>query len=420
MDTASARVAQLDDVLRGLPHQYRNKARLRRDVADLLQSCRTLQPQIKSFSANGASSTLFYLYGVLPINYSGNTYNIPVTIYFDPPYPDRPPRCFVTPTEGMALKNNHPHVDQGGMVYAPCLTSWSSHNSHLSELIAVLTSLFAQNPPVYSTASSSRPTPSRPAASPGQHAVQGAFEAIGSIFSGGSSQANRPASHPAAVPVNAVPVTAVPVARPYAQQQQPVATVVATPVVRSAHAEREALTNEVTSLLRDRWPCVVEPLTKELEEQVARKSDLQNASASLEREAAKLTEAVVKAQGQEKDLRDMEAELRASVEAEANREELDTDQIINSLDADRRQVLDILAEELALEELLTALDELLAAKKITSDDFMREVRDVSRRQFMCKMMRQKAAKAVAGACGQSADQVTSAAPGRTGAALVTA
>jgi len=421
MDTA-ARVAQLDAVLRELPHNYQNRARLRRDVAESLQSCRTLQPQIKAFAANGTNSTLFYLYGVLPIDYSGNTYNIPVTIYFDPPYPEKPPRCFVTPTAGMALKTNHPHVDQGGMVYAPCLTSWSSRSSHITELIAVLTSVFAQNPPVYSTAAGSRPAST--AASQGQNAVQGAFEAIGSYL--------RPAQP---VPATASPVTAVPVARPlarpYAQPQQPVATVAATVVAtvataataaaaRSAHADREALTNEVTSLLRNRWPCVVEPLTKELEEQLARKSDLHNAASSLDRETAKLMEAVEKAQGQEKDLRDMEVELRASVEAEANSEELDSDQVINSLDPDRRQVLDILAEELALEELLTALDELLSANKITSDDFMREVRDVSRRQFMCKVMRQKAAKAVASACSQSVNPVTSAATGRTEAAPVAA
>ncbi|CAE8589745.1 unnamed protein product, partial [Polarella glacialis] len=139
-------------VLRQVPYQYQQRDRLRSDAVQLIRSCHTLVPQTGNFSGNGRSVTLFYLYGVLPITYSGNTYNIPVTIYFDPPYPRQPPRCFVTPTAGMALKSQHPNVDQGGMVYLPYLSSWSESSSTLPELVRLLTFAFGEQPPVYSTA----------------------------------------------------------------------------------------------------------------------------------------------------------------------------------------------------------------------------------------------------------------------------
>ncbi|CAJ1421335.1 unnamed protein product, partial [Effrenium voratum] len=320
---------------------------------------------------------LFYLYGVLPISYHGNTYNIPVTIYFDPPYPQQPPRCFVTPTSGMALKPNHSHVDAGGMIYLPYLSSWSERSSTLPEMVQHMTSSFSSSPPVYSTTTAARPTAEQQAAQSGQGALSGVFNFLGNLTGGQAS----------ASPTPVVTATAVPV------QAQPVATVVATPVPR--RNEKEELAKAVTATLKERWPSVVEPLAEDLRQQLDRKKELQKAQKELEQEETKMKDAVHQAAGQKAQLAKMELELRAFLEAEAGLEH-DPDAALNSLDADRRQVLDCLSEEMALEELLTALDELLAEKKIAAADFMREVREVSRRQFLCKMMRQKAAKAVAG------------------------
>lgn len=349
MDQWAERLRVLDETLRKVPYQYAQQQRLRGDVAALLQECSSLKPGADTFSANGRQVKLFYLYGVLPITYSGNTYNIPVTIYFDPPYPVQGPRCFVTPTAGMAIKPNHGSVDAGGMIYIPYLTSWTSQGSNLRELITVLTSIFSSAPPVYSTGSAPTSRPAQPVAT-----------------------------------VSAIPASS---ARP----AQPVATVVATPVVAQPW---QSVASEVTALVQERWPQVVEPLSKELAEQLIRRSDLEKATEALGRESDKLKEAVEKANRQEEEFRNLAAELETSVEAEAGRGELDPDEVLQSLDAHKRQVLDCVAEEMACDELLSAFDELLGHKKINLDDFMREVRDVSRRQFMCKMVRQKAAKVI--------------------------
>lgn len=358
MDQRAERLRVLDETLQKVPYQYAQLQRLRGDVANLLGECSSLKPGAETFSANGRQVKLFYLYGVLPITYGGNTYNIPVTIYFDPPYPAQGPRCFVTPTAGMAIKPNHSNVDAGGMIYMPYLSSWTPQGSNLCELITILTSIFSSAPPVHSTGSASSSRPPQP---------------VATVAAAPVSNAARPAL--------------------------PVATVVATPVVAQPRQEelRVSRASEVAALLQERWSQVVEPLSKELQEQLARRSELEKATEVLGREAEKMKEAVAKANRQEEEFRNLAAELQSFVEAEARRGELDPDKVLESLHAHKRQVLDCVAEEMACDELLTAFDELLGQKKINLDDFMREVRDVSRRQFMCKIIRQKATRVIADA-----------------------
>jgi ESCRT-I complex subunit TSG101 len=128
---------------------YQNTARLRQDVAALLYNCATLRPNVGSFQSGPGMITLFYLSGVIPITYSGANYNIPVTIYLDPPYPNQPPRVFVTPTADMAIKPNHKSVDMNGRVYLPELTRWNSYSSNLVSIVGVLSSIFSHEPPVH-------------------------------------------------------------------------------------------------------------------------------------------------------------------------------------------------------------------------------------------------------------------------------
>lgn len=405
---ASARIAKLNEVLAKVPYQYQNHSRLKNDVAALLKTCQTLQPQIGTFSGPGRQVTLFYLYGVLPITYNGATYNIPVTIYFDPPYPAQPPRCFVTPSQGMALKPAHPHVDSGGMIYIPYLNGWNATSSTLTELAGYLTSTFSTAPPVYSTgaaASASRPAgaastatatataTSFPAAAAAAQPESGpsVFSAVGSalggLFGGRSEQPPQPP-------------------QPQAQPAQPVATVTATPVatvtaIPIPRNRKEQLVLSVTQALRDRWTPVLEPMVSDITKQLAKQRELEAAAKAAEEGLRSVKASAEKAEEQESKLRESQAEMQAFVTLNAGRE-ADPDELREELDPDKRQVLDCLAEEHALEEFLVGLDELLQAHKISTEDFLREVRDVSRRQFLCRVQRQKSMAAIAKAAGVAA------------------
>jgi len=375
MDQSAARLAKLEEVLSQLPPRYSDKRRLRNDVAALLRQCQTLQPVVGTFSGNGRQVCLFYLHGVLPINYNGAAYNIPVTIYFDDHYPRGPPRCFVTPSKGMALKPQHSMVDSGGMVYLPYLSNWNQHSS-LTELTGLITSAFSSAPPVYATAQA-------PAQQP--DAASAMWSAMAGFFGGGQPP-NQPQGQPSGRPQMAQPVAAA----QQTQSQQPVATVTAVPVPTNC---KEQLALEVTQALRDRWRFVVEPLVEDLNQQKKLHGDLEKAVQVVREDLQELKLEADRSMEHEAGLREAEGRLSAFVEANTGRE-MDPDTLRDEADPDTRQVLDCLSEECALEEFLAAVDEMLTERKITTEDFLREIRDVSRRQFMCRQLRQKCTAAL--------------------------
>jgi|Transcript_82442 ESCRT-I complex subunit TSG101 len=331
MDThVVARLSKLDEVLNQTRADYQNRERLRADVASLLRTCHTLQPRSGSFSNGGRSVELFYLYGVLPIAYKGAEYNVPVTVYFDQAYPKQPPRCFVTPTPGMALKAGHPHVDEGGMVHVPYLTSWKEKTSTLTELVALVTSAFSAAPPVYATAVQPKPTMSSPPPQVEGGGATGSTEASGRsrIGQGGAQPSTYARAHSGS--------------RPRTGEQ----------LSNFSRSRKDALVQSASEAVRERWPSTFARLVKGLKEQL-----------------------------------DTQEQLQAE----------DLDDLGGTNDSDNQQALNCLAEELALGELLIGLDELLAAQKITLEDFLREVRDVSRRQFLCRAQRLKSAAVSAAA-----------------------
>merc|ERR1712039_81377 len=108
---------------------------------------------------------------------------------------------------------------------------------------------------------------------------------------------------------------------------------------------KDVLSAQLAESVRERWPIVLAPVVDELNEQIELRSKLQ------------------------------------APDADSG----------TSADPDSDQALECLAEELALEEMLVCLDELFAAQKLALDDFLREVRDVARRQFIVRAERLKSA-----------------------------
>jgi ESCRT-I complex subunit TSG101 len=365
------RQQKLDEVLMSV-HNYNDPARLRRDVSTLLQSHNSLMPQYQTFQANGRSVSLFYLSGTLPCVIAGNTYNIPVTIYFDPPYPHQAPRCFVTPTSGMAVNQGHPNIGEGGIVHLPCLSNWGPHRSTLHEIVQSMIAAFSAKSPVYATTGAQPPPQQRP--------VQG--------YHGQQAPA-----------VQATPtVQATPVVR-----AQPVASVTATTPSQpgSYITEQERTIRNLTEKAKERWPVIVGGIVEDINDQQKKKADLQEHVELVKAELQSLKE---KTQSNKEKLIELEAaekDLQAFVDANVGKK-LNPDAPIDELDEESRNVLELLSEELAMEEYMLSLDELLENKKIDMDTFLGEVRDVSREQFKLKYQRKKASNAVRAAAGAQA------------------
>lgn len=141
---------------------YRDPSRVDRDASSLLRSSvgAHLQPIAAAhYEDDGTEATVLVLQGTIATHYRGNTYQLLVDIYLAPGYPHRPPICFVRLAENMYLKENHMHVGSDGKVYLPYLHEWSSHSHNLIELVVAMSSVFSADPPVFTRAPMEQPTP---------------------------------------------------------------------------------------------------------------------------------------------------------------------------------------------------------------------------------------------------------------------
>mmetsp|Transcript_316 Transcript_316/g.519 ORF Transcript_316/g.519 Transcript_316/m.519 type:complete len:457 (-) Transcript_316:215-1585(-) len=156
-------VSQLLNTLGGV---YRDPSRVDRDASALLRSSvgNHLKPNIGDLvvNQNGDKTTVLLLAGTIAMNYRGNTYQILVHIYLPPAYPLRPPIAFVRlGAPNMYLKENHAHVGQDGQVYLHYLHEWRAPTHNLIELVVAMSSVFSNDPPVFTkkgTSSSSSST----------------------------------------------------------------------------------------------------------------------------------------------------------------------------------------------------------------------------------------------------------------------
>ncbi|PHH59844.1 hypothetical protein CDD81_2451 [Ophiocordyceps australis] len=156
-----------------LTSEYIDVNRTYNDVARALNRFPSLSPRtdVHTFP-NGSSALLLHLSGTLPVVFRGSTYRFPVSIWVPHAYPREPPLIYVTPTESMMVRPGQ-HVDPQGQVYHPYLARWTDFwdKSTLEDFIAVLSDVFAKEPPVISRqaqrqALNTQPTPTPPPVPP--------------------------------------------------------------------------------------------------------------------------------------------------------------------------------------------------------------------------------------------------------------
>ncbi|KAJ7528987.1 hypothetical protein O6H91_15G028500 [Diphasiastrum complanatum] len=146
-----------------LPYQEDLKWHVRQHLLTLIQEFAGLQLKTAIFTHNdGRAVNLLQAHGTIPMLYKEVSYNIPVTLWLLESYPRNPPLIYVTPTRDMIIKPRHRFVDASGLVSAPFLDQWIFPRCNLVELVQNLSSVFGQDPPLYSRPASPRPPhPSR-------------------------------------------------------------------------------------------------------------------------------------------------------------------------------------------------------------------------------------------------------------------
>ncbi|XP_045182651.2 tumor susceptibility gene 101 protein-like isoform X2 [Mercenaria mercenaria] len=109
--------------------KYVNPDLAKRDVLCVFTTFSDLRPKLDTFGA---------------------TYNIPVSIWLMNKHPYNPPIVYVRPTSTMQIKSGR-NVDMNGKIDLPYLREWKHPESDLLGLIQILTIVFGEEPPVYST-----------------------------------------------------------------------------------------------------------------------------------------------------------------------------------------------------------------------------------------------------------------------------
>ncbi|KAM9605269.1 tumor susceptibility gene 101 protein isoform 3-T3 [Morphnus guianensis] len=339
---------------------------------------------------DGSSRELMSLSGTIPVPYRGNTYNIPICLWLLDTYPFNPPICFVKPTSSMTIKTGK-HVDANGKIYLPYLHEWKYPQSDLLELIQVMIVVFGEEPPVFSrpTASSSYP-PYQATGPPTTSYVPGIPGGI-SNYPAGSTP--NPSSYPNYPYTGGVPFPATTSVQ-YYPPQPPVTTVgPSRDGTISEDTIRASLISAVSDKLRWRMKEEMDRAQAELNALKRTEEDLKKGHQKLEEMVTRLDQEVAEVDKNIELLKKKDEELSSALEKmESQSENNDIDEVIIPTAPLYKQILNLYAEENAIEDTIFYLGEALRRGVIDLDVFLKHVRLLSRKQFQLRALMQKARK----------------------------
>ncbi|KAK7868549.1 hypothetical protein R5R35_009449 [Gryllus longicercus] len=390
--------------------KYQNPEKSKRDVMGTLQHYRGLSCKLEPYVFNdGTRIELVNLQGTIPVQYKGTFYNIPICIWLMDTHPNNAPMCYVKPTSDMHIKVSQ-FVDHTGKIYLPYLHTWTPGTSDLLTLIQVMIVTFGEQPPVYSkprsgSTSSSTPYPTQP------------YMPVPS----GASSSSSSTPYPPYPPNSSYPATSYPNYPPYPSQQYmpaysgssmnsmypygnyppyPPSTQLSPPQTANGGTTgptgtitedhiRASLMSAVQDKMRRRlreqfsqMQAELETLGRTQQELNQGKNKLDEIIGRLEKEESQLDKNI-------KILEDKNQELEKAIARLADQEPIDVDEAVTTTAPLYKQLLNAFAEEAATEDTIYYMGEALRRGVIDLDVFLKQVRTLSRKQFMLRALMQK-------------------------------
>ncbi|KAL0341372.1 UNVERIFIED_CONTAM: protein ELC [Sesamum radiatum] len=345
-----------------LPYAEDMKWHIRQHLLYLTETHPSLQPKTAVFTHNdGRTVNLLQADGTVPMSFQGVTYNIPVIIWLMESYPRHAPLVFVNPTRDMIIKRPHPFVSPNGVVSIPYIHSWVFPASNLVELVRNLSHFFARDPPLYSQRKPSNPSPS-PNLNPS--------------YSGMNSSMGSTAARPAIPPREYSPAPTPP--PPYGSG-------------RMTEDPAEVFKKNAINKLVDVLNGDIRELKKSREEEM---EGLFGAQATLRKREEELRKGLKEMQDEKEALEQqlqmvlmntdvLEGWLREN-EGKLGSNEVncvDVDKAFEPCDVLSKQMMDCTASDLAVEDAIYALDKAAQEGAIPFDQYLRNVRLLSREQF---------------------------------------
>nr|CAI5861604.1 unnamed protein product [Callosobruchus analis] len=376
--------------------QYKNPDVCYRDILSVTNQYRGLHPEQGIYTFNdGTQMELVHLSGTIPVRYRGAVYNIPICIWLIDTHPQNAPICYVRPTQDMSIKVSM-FVDQNGKIYLPYLHDWVPNSSDLLGLIQVMIVTFGEQPPVFARSKdndipygvgSFMPQPSMGYMPQPPYPTPSYPPSSGGYGSGGAYPPYPPASTTSFPGFPSFPTP--PSYPPYPPTSFGTPTPPAgTGTIKEEHIRESLLTAIEEKLMRrmkeqfQQNQAELETLKRTQEELKQGRVKLENIIGRLEKEKSDLDRNITL-------LKDKEQELQKAIERLNNQESIDVDDAVITTAPLYKQLLNAFAEEAALEDAIYYMGEALRCGVIDLDVFLRQVRTLSRKQFMLRALMQK-------------------------------
>ncbi|XP_036718860.1 LOW QUALITY PROTEIN: tumor susceptibility gene 101 protein-like [Balaenoptera musculus] len=386
----AAAVAGSESQLKKMVSKFKYRDPTVRKTVSVITLYKDLKPVLDSYVFNdGSSRELMNLTGAIPVPYRGIHINNPICLWLLDTYPYNPPICFVKPTSSMTIKTGK-HVDANGKIYLPYLHEWKHSQSDSLGLIQVMTVVFGEELPVFSrpTISASYP-PYQATGPPNTSYVPGMPSGISAYPSG---YPPNPSGYPGCPypPGGQYPVTT---SSQY-PSQPPVTTVGPS---RVGTISEDTLSASLISAVSDklRWRMKEEMARAQAELNALKRAeeDLKKGHQKLEEMVTCLDQEVAEVDKNIELLRKKDEELSSTLEKMENESENnDIDEVIIPTAPLYKQILNLYAEENAIEDTIFYLGEALRRGVIDLDVFLKHVCLLSCKQFQLRALMQEARK----------------------------
>lgn len=419
----------LNDLLAKCSYKYKDSTK--RDIIAALSYFKDLSPKVDRYVyPTGIVKELICLLGTIPVTFRQAVYNIPVQIYMSDTHPYEAPIAYVRPTPEMSI-NVSEAVDSSGQIKLPCLNEWNHQNSDLYMLLNMMSIKFSEQTPLFSrpsrnssmasastaaigknySSSSTPPYPSdiRPAYSatpPYPADTRSSFSSTPpyptdprSSFPVSSPYPTASVmSYPAPYPSSTNPYYPMPTAHAYNSMKSASNPSVNQATARVSYPEdtikpehyRMSLISAVQDKIRTKFKDACE-------EKLAEIDSLKRVSYDLESSQATLNNLIKEAENEClnidylcSELKLKTNEINESLKQLKHRENTGVEDAVVTPAPLYRQMLQLYAEEMAIQDLLFFLSEGLTHKTIDLDSFLKQVRLLSRKQFYLRATLNKA------------------------------
>lgn len=353
--------------------KYKHLEHTRQDILNATKYCKSLIPRLERYTfPTGVSKELVCLDGTIPVNFRDASYNIPVGIFVSDNHPLEAPICYVRPTRDMTIKTSK-HVDGSGRVYLPYLSEWNRNTSDILGLIHIMIIVFGQMCPVYQKTKEYETTPTNVA----MPSLPTSFYPTGTNIGSGSN--SSPITSSISMPTPPSPLY------PFSSQPQPQpysASSTATGTITEEHI-RASLLSAVEDRLKFRLKERVHQIQDEIESLKKTSLDLNRGKQQLDEMKTRMSKEVVELTEAKAKLQELDDQLQEFIDKyDKEGEEINPDEVYGPTQPLYKQLLESFAEENALVDAIYYTNEGLRKGVITLDVFLKNIRELSRQQFM--------------------------------------